>query len=220
MKLKLSLVTRHLSLVTNKLSLTMVLTLFLSAPLAAQMTIGKDSIPHVFSVLELSTEKKKGGLRLPQLNNVQRDYIKNEILNLLSTGNTNDKEIADAAEGLVIYNYQESCMEFWNGEEWIGMYENALGSLSVSPKSILFAYNSFTGSITENITITTNQQGWVFNITGADAACFSAVKSGSNTLTVSTLSNNPDHAVQRVATVNIISGGVVESVTVTQDKNP
>ena len=86
-----------LSLVTNKLSLIMVLTLFLSAPLAAQMTIGKDSIPHVFSVLELSTEKKKGGLRLPQLNNVQRDYIKNEILNLLSTGNTNDKEIADAA---------------------------------------------------------------------------------------------------------------------------
>jgi len=74
----------------------------------AQVNVGKGTAPHDFSILELSTDKVKGGLRLPQLNNEQRDAL------------IKDSE-KDVAGGLLIYNTESECLEFWNGSKWISL---------------------------------------------------------------------------------------------------
>jgi len=74
----------------------------------AQVNVGKGVAPHDFSILELSTDKVKGGLRLPQLNNEQRDAL------------IKDSE-KDVASGLLIYNTESECLEFWNGSKWISL---------------------------------------------------------------------------------------------------
>jgi len=55
---------------------------------------------------------------MPQLNNKERDAVQAEF-------NANS-ETAEAAKGLVIYNTDTDCMEFWNGKEWIGLCSDAL----------------------------------------------------------------------------------------------
>ena len=85
----------------------LVITLFFVLPLKAQVNIGSDTLPHSFSILELTTSIKKGGLRLPQLTT-------DAISKLNTTG-------IDAAQGLVVYNADNNCLEFWNGKEWISL---------------------------------------------------------------------------------------------------
>ena len=84
------------------------LLLFFALPLKAQVKIGDNAgLPKSFSVLELSSTK--GGLRLPQLTTAERDA--------LVAGLTGDD--ADAAKGLVIYNKETKCMQYWNGTKWV-----------------------------------------------------------------------------------------------------
>jgi len=93
--------------------LTFLLTVIIStSPVKAQVTIGDNVTPHKFSILELTTENKDGGLRLPQLTTEERDE-----LNFASN--------PDAAQGLVIYNKTTNCLEFWNGNEWISLCSDA-----------------------------------------------------------------------------------------------
>ena len=74
----------------------------------AQATIGSQADPQAFSLLEISTASKKGGLRLPQLTTAERN-----ALNL----SVNPAE----AKGLVIYNTDNDCVEYWNLTKWISL---------------------------------------------------------------------------------------------------
>jgi len=93
----------------------LLLFLFFAPPLKAQVTIGKDTVAHKFSVLELRTDQLKGGggLRMPQLSTTDRETL------LKSSKDSID------AKGLWIYNTTDNCLEFWNGTKWIGMCSDA-----------------------------------------------------------------------------------------------
>jgi hypothetical protein len=73
----------------------------------AQVTLGDQTAPHPFSVLELATSKVKAGLRLPQLTTTERDA-------LVVTGDP-------AAKGLVVYNTEAKCLQYWNGSKWVNL---------------------------------------------------------------------------------------------------
>ena len=75
-------------------------------PLEAQVNIGSDDAPQPFSVLELTTTLKQGGIRLPQLTTAERN-----ALDLTS--------YPDAAKGLVIYNTDIDCIEYWTRDRWV-----------------------------------------------------------------------------------------------------
>jgi hypothetical protein len=94
---------------TNQLwALTLfVAALFFTLPMKAQVTVGNQTAPHSFSVLELTTSKIKAGLRLPQLTNAERDA--------LSVASDPD------AKGLIIYNTEAKCLQYWNGSKWVNL---------------------------------------------------------------------------------------------------
>jgi len=96
MNLKLSIVNYQL---------TIILLLFFALPVKAQVTIGAQQAPHSYSLLELIATQKAGGLRLPVLSNHDRD-----ALNLTSD--------STEASGLVIFNTDMDCIEFWAGGTW------------------------------------------------------------------------------------------------------
>lgn len=78
--------------------------------LHAQVTIGDDKLPEVFSVLQLESKyssNQYGGLRMPRLSTQERNQ-------LLTT--TADKT---EAAGLMIYNTSKDCMEYWDGKKWV-----------------------------------------------------------------------------------------------------
>jgi len=88
--------------------------------LKAQVSIGADEAPQPFSVLEMFSEYAEGiygGLRLPQLNTAQRDALDIETLN--------DPKSC----GLMIYNTDINCVEYWNNKVWISMCEITLPCL-------------------------------------------------------------------------------------------
>jgi len=103
-----------ISIVNCQLSIILLLFFVLSAK--AQVTIGKDSIPHIFSMLELRADKVQGGLRLPQLTTGQITAIGATLL-----GNPSD---ALDAKGLVVYDTSLDCLDFWNGATWISLCDN------------------------------------------------------------------------------------------------
>jgi len=84
--------------------------MFFTLPMKAQVTIGALTAPQPFSLLEITTANKTGGLRLPQLSTADRD-----ALDLSSN--------PDAAHGLMIYNTDIDCVEYWNGTSWISLCE-------------------------------------------------------------------------------------------------
>jgi len=84
--------------------------LFLSSTqVIAQVTIGDNVAPKQYSILELSTEHVKGGLRLPQLSTSQRDAL----------------VLDGSADGLIIYNTDENCVNYYNGAKWRSFCEGA-----------------------------------------------------------------------------------------------
>jgi len=104
-----------LSTLNFQLLTLLAVALFFAMPLKAQVKIGDNSTPpKSFSVLELSTAKVKGGLRLPLLTKTERDAL---VAGL--TGND-----AAAAKGLVIYNTDDKCMQYWNGTKWVSFLKN------------------------------------------------------------------------------------------------
>ncbi|SBV99701.1 hypothetical protein [uncultured Dysgonomonas sp.] len=80
-----------------------------------QVTIGDNTSPQDYSVLEISTVSTKGGLRLPQLNTIQRNGLKLDEL----ASSDNEK-----ARGLAIFNIETQCFEYWNSSKWISLCES------------------------------------------------------------------------------------------------
>lgn len=92
--------------------------------LHAQVTVGDDKVPEVFSLLELKSNTHNG-LRLPQMTTVQRDAMANA-----------DFVANPEAMGLRIFNITTYCVETWNGFAWISQcYDTCkdISSVSVSP---------------------------------------------------------------------------------------
>jgi len=120
-----------LSIVNYQLSIFVAIVTFFALPLKAQVTIGAQKAPHSYSVLELMSTK--GGLRLPMLSNDERDALK------LTSDSTE-------ANGLVIYNTDIDCMEFWSNGKWIDLCSNALPSANINPAT-LAALSAGSGSL-------------------------------------------------------------------------
>jgi len=98
--------------------ITVVIVLFFYLPVKSQVTIGSQKASQNFSILELiSTE---GGLRLPQLTSGERDSLKLDALT--------DSVTIEAAKGLVVYNTDVDCLEFWSGDKWISLCQPAMGN--------------------------------------------------------------------------------------------
>ena len=78
--------------------------------LNAQVTIGADVPPKSYSVLELVAQYKTdayGGLLLPLLSTAERNLI---------TGFS-----AAESYGLIIYNTDINCVEYWNSRKWVSL---------------------------------------------------------------------------------------------------
>lgn len=101
-----------------KFLIMMFITALIALPLKAQVVIGNLEPPHSFSVLELTTINRDGGLRLPRLTTSERD--------LLKLGELTDPVLVKEARGLVIYNITTNCLEFWNSERWVSLCGNFL----------------------------------------------------------------------------------------------
>ena len=79
----------------------------ISVGLQAQVTVGSNTAPQGFSLLEMDATTQKGGMRLPQLTTTERDALADV------TGNTT------TAPGLTIYNISTNILEYWDGTNWI-----------------------------------------------------------------------------------------------------
>jgi hypothetical protein len=83
----------------------------LTPGLHAQVTVGEEAYPLSFSLLELSTKEVKGGLRLPHITAVQRDSI----------AASDGFAASQKAQGLVIFNTTNNCLEYWNRSRWVSL---------------------------------------------------------------------------------------------------
>ncbi|MCL2596442.1 MAG: hypothetical protein FWD66_02020 [Paludibacter sp.] len=73
----------------------------------AQVTMGSDKTPEIFSVLEL-VSNQHNGLRLPQMTTEQRDAMADATF-----------KASTESQGLQIFNTTTYCVETWNGTAWI-----------------------------------------------------------------------------------------------------
>jgi len=103
----------------------LIINLILTPQINAQVTIGEDpNAPHGFSLMEIiSSSSSPGGLRLPQLTTIERN-------NLDLASNPTD------AKGLVIYNTDTGCLEFWNGTVWISLCTTPVECAEITGVSI------------------------------------------------------------------------------------
>jgi uncharacterized protein (TIGR02145 family) len=75
----------------------------------AQVTIGSGNVPSEWSLLDIDTSVQKKGLHLPRLTTGERDAL-----------TTTEKNLT---EGLVIFNTETLCLEYWNTIEWVSLCE-------------------------------------------------------------------------------------------------
>jgi len=187
--------------------------LFFVLPAKSQVNIGKDSIPHDFSLLELSTDILKGGLRLPQLSEGERDS--------LSLGQLTD------ALGLVIYNTTSECLEFWNGEKWVSLCASKSLSpndetLDVTPGNLLFTGESSGGGPQSEIVTTNVPAGWQITSVLPDWVTTNPspnTRSTGNSIIVNVTSSNTGF-LPRIDTVTVTAGSQSKTFTITQEVQP
>ena len=97
--------------------------LFLSAMMLvatdanAQVTIGSTNPPSPFSLLDLDATEQQRALHNARLTTDQR--------NALVTPDS-IPEVQELATGLLLYNIDTNCLEFWNGYKWVSL---CLGNL-------------------------------------------------------------------------------------------
>jgi len=91
------------------LYLTAMFVLFTSIGVNAQVTIGSNNPPSQWSLLDLDASDIRRALHLPRLDNDAREA-------LFLSDNPNQ-----LAEGLMIFNTETRCLEFWNGTEWVSL---------------------------------------------------------------------------------------------------
>jgi hypothetical protein len=94
--------------------------------LSAQVTIGSETAPPDYSLLEIDATNTKGGLHLPKMTTVERDAFASAT------------SLGASAEGLLIWNKTRGKFEVWNGSAWI-QYDGVIGGnptrISQQPRS-------------------------------------------------------------------------------------
>ena len=100
-----------------------ILSLFLwsAANVQAQVTIGSNTPPDNYSLLDLDATNVKGGLHLPRLTAAQRNTLITTSADTL------------AAVGLLIYSTDTDCQEYWNGSRWISLCTGT-AYITISPE--------------------------------------------------------------------------------------
>lgn len=147
--------------------------LFFTSQLKAQVTIGSTEPPSTFSLLELSTNLKQGGLRMPQLTVEDRD-------NILTPQLASSPE----AVGLIIYNTTSDCLEFWNGSKWVSLCKGT-PSISAEPASIWLSPS--TGNSSKTVTVSSSAP---WTVTSLPTNATLSASSGPAGTTVITLTRN------------------------------
>lgn len=116
--------------------------LFAAVYTKAQVTIGAGVAPQTYSVLEISTENTKGGIRMPQLSTSERNGL--SLTNDIKT------------YGLTIYNTDSGYLEYWNGNGWVQLYQyNITNGLSENTGGLI----KLGGNLTEPTTIQATASG-------------------------------------------------------------
>jgi len=111
-----------------------------TVPLKAQVTIGAQTAPDNYSLLDLVTTNVKKGVHLPRMNTTERDA--------LIPATTADSA---AAVGVAVYNTTTNCYDVWNGKKWLSLcdYTNNAPVITVQPRAFSWkettAATTFTG---------------------------------------------------------------------------
>ncbi|MDR1699532.1 MAG: hypothetical protein LBR75_06895 [Prevotellaceae bacterium] len=85
----------------------------------AQVTIGSGKVPSEWSLLDLDASVTKKALHLPRLmQETERDV-------LIPPFAPNED-----AEGILIFNAETKCLDYWNGEKWVSLCEGDESSIS------------------------------------------------------------------------------------------
>ena len=98
---------------------TLLLTVMICAPmsLSAQITIGSGNAPSEWSLLDLDNrgQTQPKALHLPRMNSADRDALAAPV--------PHEGYRRELERGLMIFNTQNNCVEFWNGEQWVSLCE-------------------------------------------------------------------------------------------------
>ena len=122
---KLLIINRQLSIIQLfSYSVILLTALLFSLPLKAQVNIGDKTSPQPFSLLEINSTYYKGGLRLPQLTTAERDS--------LTSAPAFDP---NASLGLVIYNTDNNCVEYWNIDHWTTLCNDNINIVFTKPNN-------------------------------------------------------------------------------------
>ena len=95
---------------------TLLLAAVLCAPftVSAQVTIGSDRAPSQWSLLDLCTREQQRALHNARMDSIQR----NALVTPASPVNHRD-----SAQGLMLFNTDTDCLEFWSGTRWVSLCE-------------------------------------------------------------------------------------------------
>ena len=106
---------------TKNFFLTLLLTAVIFVPFStnAQITIGSESSPSPWSLLDLCTREQKKALHNALMDTDQR----NKLMNDTDWSKDQQRE----AQGLLIFNIDPpGCLEFWNGRQWVSLCDDRL----------------------------------------------------------------------------------------------
>lgn len=88
-----------------RLSIILLAVVFFTVALPAKVKAREQTDPKLFNLSELATMKKIGSFCLPQLTTKQRDAL--------------DLESNLTATGLINFNTNTECWEFWRDGHWV-----------------------------------------------------------------------------------------------------
>ena len=93
----------------------LLLAAILCAPfnISAQVTIGSDRAPSPWSLLYLDASEQRKALHNARMTTEQRDNLMNE--------NWQPATERIEAQGLMLFNTDNGCLEFWSGTRWISL---------------------------------------------------------------------------------------------------
>jgi len=95
-----------------QLYLSAMMVLLASTGASAQVTIGSSAPPNDMSLLYLDASTYPKALHLPRLTGLERDALVSPNF---------AQSVRDLAVGLMIYNIETQCVEFWSGSQWISL---------------------------------------------------------------------------------------------------
>jgi len=100
--------------------------------LHAQVTIGTDTPPESYSVLQMNLAN--GGLRLNQLTTQEKKDLQDTIL---------ASQYPERAQGIIIYDKESRTIQYWDGTNW----QTLIGSGQTPSDGQVLNYNSITGEL-------------------------------------------------------------------------